>query len=341
MNKFRIFITSILFILSACGGGENNTPGGSSPAIFASDVFVEPSGPLCSVRKSDPILQEDYCVEPTASSATPSQLLQALSNPSHPYIEFSGSGIRMTAKLNSILYEGLEQKHFLLHAEHVYDGEKIYNYYSPISDDHTRAYAFNPAGMTVLNRDSDPQVFRVSQNTPLTNPPPGVWFDQLAWSNYLGMRTDWLTAPTERTVRLLGFAVVTAGDGHYLGRTTATGNSSSHTRGQCPIEMELDAKFGNLTLKNSPTTCIDAETGAQMTLAISDLGLRSEASVIKRGVSESSVVASLVSAPEEVLLLNENITEISGGIYGERAKVVVVHGSSSNANFLLFVRRLD
>lgn len=78
-----------------------------------------------------------------------------------------------------------------------------------------------------------------------------------------------------------------------------------------------------------------------MTLAISELGLRSEASVIKVGISESAVVASLVSAPHEVSLIAESIHEITGGIYGDRAQLVVVQGISSNAQILLVGRRLD
>ena len=100
-------------------------------------------------------------------------------------------------------------------------------------------------------------------------------------------------------------------------------------------------KFGHLRLKNSPVTCIDSETGVQMTLAISELGLRSEALMIKIGVSDSAVVASLVALPEEVSLLGESINDISGGIYGKRAEAVVVQGSSSNAHFLLVGHRMD
>lgn len=342
MRNFRNFFLSIfLVMLSACGGGNKSTSEDKAQNLFASAVFAEPSGPLCSVRKNDLILRLEYCPEPTASSASPRQLLQALNNPNHPYIEFSTKGIRMTFRFNSILYEGMEQKHVMLNADRLHDGEKFYDYYSPISDDHTRAYSVSPAGTTILNRDSDPQIFQISQNTALTTPTPGVWFDQTAWSSYLGMRTDWLTAPTERTVIFHGHAVVSAGDGHRLVASTPSGETASHTRGQCPIEMELDTKFGHLRLKNSPVTCTDAETGAQMTLAISDLGLRSEASVVKIGVSDSAVVASLIALPEEVSLLGESINDISGGIYGEQAKVVVVQGSSSNAHFLLVGRRLD
>lgn len=269
------------------------------------------------------------------------QLLQALTNSNRPYIEFSGLGIRMTAKFNSILYPGIEQKRILLHADRIYDGEKFYDYYSPISDDHTRAYAASPAGTTILTRDSDPQIFGMSQNIPLTMPPPGVWFDQTSWSTYFGMRTDWLTAPTERTVHLYGHAIVSAGDGHKLLETTPSGESSSRSKGQCPIEMELDVKSGDLTLKNSPVTCIDSETGAQMTLAIPKVALRSRASLIETVLSGSAVNASLVDAPEEVMLVDEQISDISGGIYGERAKVVLISGTSSNAYFLLVLRRLD
>jgi hypothetical protein len=338
MIKIRVTITScFLSMLSACGGGNSQE---GSPTLFESDVFAKPSGPLCSVRRTDPILRLEYCVEPTASSASPRQLLQALTNPNHPYIEFTGSGIRLKAELNSFLYEGLQQKHILLHADRVHDGEKFYDYRSSISDDHTRAYAASPTGMMMLNRDSDPQIFQVAQHTSVSPPVPGGWFDQSLWISLVGMRTDWLTAPTERTVRFHGHAVVSAGDGHHLPETLPSGDSTSLTRGQCPIEMELDTKSGHLKLINSPVTCVDAETGAQMTLAISDLGLRSEGSVVRVGVSDSAVMASLMSAPHEVMVA-ETIHDISGGVYGERAQVVAVRGISSKAHVVLVARRMD
>lgn len=336
MTKIRIITATLFFcILSACGGGNNQE---TDATLFASDVFAEPSGPLCSVRKSDPILQLEYCLEPTASSASPDQLLEALTNSNYPYIEFTGIGVRLIEQLNSILYNGLQQKHVLLHADHIHDGEKLYDYYPSIGDDHTRAYVTSPTGISSLNRDIDPQAFQMFQSTPPINLIQGDWN---MWHAFLGMRTDWLTAPTEKTVRLHGHAEVIAGDGHHLPVLTPSGESSSKTTGQCPIEMELDTESGYITLKNSPVTCIDAETGAQMTLAISELGLRSEASVIKVGISESAVVASLVSAPHEVSLIADSIHEITGGIYGDGAQFLIVQGTSSNAEILVVARRLD
>lgn len=349
---YKIMLGAVMCAsLAACGGGGESTsatPMATPNGKTQYAAYAAPAGALCAQVSSDFQLNE-YCVEPTSSTATPVVLQQYLLNPSGKFVHFALPGFNITIDQTSRRYlgmvtrdayvgRGVIQLDGLTYGSQVRTWSLTPDLYSLIADSANHQLTIDSNDTAVdwiqINRTN------ISSTSQPNNPAPALTWD--SWSTVLGQLTDWTDAPDATTLTYTGSISIDGGPSGSIDLPDGS-NKERWATGSCDVTVTFDVRQGMLRVVPSQCSGSAADYGTT-TVGSATNGGYLEFSVRGSRVSPSYTWPTLLSVNNADLGVSvnaETIYDVAGGVFGSQAHSLYIEGHSTLAGFRLAATRVS
>lgn len=329
--------------LAGCGGGG----GSDTPEVTPSGVFAAPAGTLCASRNA-----QGHCVQPTATSATATQVLSAITNPSGEVFKVDAFGWEQRwtyqASNGQITHSahayGHGRKPVLIGRNRVELEGRTYSFSRKLDANQAEFVSADPPGSVTVSVLS-PEVLSVvvasgsGQVTGGLGSPGGLQqtVDSTVWSAEIGLTTDRSDAVTGNAVIYAGTITVFGGDG----RPTGVRNLLNVTSASCPITLEFNATTGLLSVRTVQCTTGDGGT-VGFTLAsdfdVTDSVLKSRSAL--QGIASVAGPASGDTQREAPMVSSSfALTAVDGQFFGRGARWLHLSGAGVGGAFYIKAQR--
>lgn len=331
--------------LAACGGGGESTsatPMATPNGKTQYAAYAAPAGALCAQVSNDFQLNE-YCVEPTSSSATALVLQQYLLNPSGRRVHFALPGFNITVDQTGRHYLGMVTRD-------AYVGEGLIKLDSLTYGSQARTWSLTPDlyaliadstahQLTIDSNDTAVDWIQINRTNISSTQDPNSAVTTLTWDTWntvLGQLTDWTDAPDATTLTYAGSLSIDGGPSGTIDLPDGS-NKERWATGSCDVTVTFDVRLG--VLRVVPSNC----TGSAQ-----DVGTTIVGTATTGGYLEFSVRGSRISPrytwPTQLSVSNsdlgvnvsgETVNDVTGGVFGSQAHSLYIEGHSSLVGFRL------